>query len=171
MRILIVRHAVAEEREMAAGGSGGARADRQRKLTDDGRKKFRKAAEALAELVPDLALVATSPYVRTRETADLLAAAYGKAPVVSELADLAPDGEAPGVVRFAAAQKSLPALACVGHEPGLSALAAYLLTGREKSVLELKKGGALLLDFPARVAAGAATLVWHLAPGMLRDLR
>ena len=171
MRILIVRHAIAEEREIAAGGTGGTRADRQRKLTDDGRKKFKKAAEALAGLVPDLALIVTSPYIRARETADLLAAAFAKAPVVSELADLAPDGDNAGFVRFAAAQKSLPALACVGHEPNLSALAGLLLTGREKSFVELRKGGALLLDFPARVAAGSASLVWHLAPGMLRDLR
>jgi phosphohistidine phosphatase len=169
MRLLLVRHAIAEERDVAAGG--GARADRQRRLTEEGKRKFRKAAEALAELLPDLALVATSPYLRCRETADLLAAAYGKPPVVSELADLAPDGDNAGVVRFAAAQKSLPVLACVGHEPNLSTLAAWLLTGRDKSFVEMRKGGACLLDFPARIAAGGAILQWHLAPSMLRDLR
>lgn len=170
MRLLIVRHAIAEERE-TAGRGGGAKADRQRRLTDEGKRKFRKAAEALAEMVPDLALVATSPYARARETADLLAAAYGKAPVVSELADLAPDGDNAGVLRFALEQKALPALACVGHEPNLSALAGYLLTGRDRGFIELRKGGAILLDFPARIAAGGAILHWHLAPGMLRDLR
>jgi len=170
MRLLIVRHAIAEDREIGARG-GGAKADRQRRVTEDGRRKFRKAAEALAELVPDLALIATSPYVRARETAELLATAFGKAPVVSELADLAPDGDNAGVLRFALAQKALPALACVGHEPNLSSLAGYLLTGRDKSFLELRKGGAVLLEFPARLVAGGAILQWHLAPGMLRDLR
>ena len=169
MQILLVRHAIAEEREIAGTGAG-ARSDRQRRLTDDGKRKFRKAAEALAEIVPDLALIATSPYVRTKETAELLAAAFGKAPAVSDLVDLAPDGDNAAVLRFVAAQKALPVLACVGHEPNLSTLASYLLTGREKSFIELRKGGACLLDFPARIAAGSAILLWHLAPGMLREL-
>ena len=61
--------------------------------------------------------------------------------------------------------------ACVGHEPNLSSLAGYLLTGRDRSFLELRKGGAVLLDFPGRIVAGGAILQWHLAPGMLRELR
>jgi phosphohistidine phosphatase len=169
MRILLVRHAIAEDRDPAAGGA--ARQDRARKLTEDGRKKFKKAAEALAELVPDLALIATSPYARARETAELLARAWSEPPVVSDLADLSPEGENAGVVKFAAAQKSLPALALVGHEPNLSALAGYLLTGRERSLIEMRKGGACLLDLPGRLTPGGAVLLWHLAPGMLRELR
>lgn len=169
MRILLVRHAIAEERDVTARGA--ARSDRARKLTEEGRRKFKKAADALAELVPDLALIATSPYVRTRETADVLARAFTKPPVISDLADLAPEGENAGVVRFAMAQKALPAVAFVGHEPNLSMLAGYLLTGREKTLIEMRKGSACLLDFPGRLTPGSAILLWHLAPGMLRDLR
>jgi phosphohistidine phosphatase len=168
MRLLLVRHAIAEER--AAFAATG-KADKARPLTDEGRKKFRRGAEALARLVPDLAVIATSPYVRTRESAEILARAWERAPVVSELADLAPGGSIAGVVRFLLAQKALPAVALVGHEPDLSTLAGHLLTGKERSFVEMRKGGAALFDFPGRLAPGGAVLLWHLPPGLLRDLR
>ena len=168
MRILLLRHAIAEER---AGFAATGKADRLRPLTDEGRKKLRKGAEALERLVPDLALIATSPYLRAHESAEILARAWAKRPVVSDLAELAPAGSAAGVVRFLLAQKALPALALVGHEPDLSRLAGLLLTGKERSFLEMRKGGACLLDFPGRLAPGGARLVWHLPPATLRALR
>ena len=132
---------------------------------------MRKGAEAIARLVPDLALIATSPYVRALESAEILARACEKKPVVSELAELASGGSATGVVRFLLAQKAIPAIALVGHEPDLSSLVGLLLIGKERSFLEMRKGGACLLDFPGRLAPGGARLVWHLPPGTLRALR
>lgn len=168
MRLLLLRHGIACDRAaFAATGKD----DRLRPLTDDGRKKMRRVAEALFGLLPDLALVATSPYLRCRESAELLARAYPERPVLSELAELAPEGGAAAQVKFLQAQKSLPLVACVGHEPGLSQLAGWLLAGREKSFLELRKGGACLLDFSGRLAPGSATLLWHLTPSQLRSLR
>ncbi|MEO8274790.1 MAG: histidine phosphatase family protein [Thermoanaerobaculia bacterium] len=168
MKILIVRHGIAED---LAAFAGSGREDRLRPLTDDGRRKMRKVAEALSALVPELALVATSPYVRARDSAELLVRAFPERPVLSELAELAPTGSNVAVLKFLQAQKSLPLVACVGHEPNLSQLAAWLLTGREKSFIELRKGGACLLDFAGRVASGGATLLWHLTPGQLRSAR
>ncbi|MDE2489670.1 MAG: phosphohistidine phosphatase, partial [Elusimicrobia bacterium] len=60
-------------------------------------------------------------------------------------------------------------VALVGHEPQLSRLASWLLTGDARSVLRLKKSQALLLDLP-RPAPGRATLLWSLAPRHLRAL-
>ena len=165
MRLLLLRHGIAED--VAAGGGP----DAARRLTDEGRRKLKKGAEALARLVPDLALVAASPTVRTRESAEILARAFSTKPVVSELADLGPDGTSAGVFRFVLAQKALAAIALVGHEPNLSTLAGHLLSGRERSLVEMKKGGACLLDFPGRLAPGGAVLVWHLPPALLRELR
>ena len=93
--------------------------------------------------------------------AEILARACPERPVVSELAELAPAGSPAALLKFLQAQKSLPLVACVGHEPNLSQFAGWLLTGGEKSFLELRKGGACLLDFAGRVAPGNATLLWH----------
>ncbi|MEO7795700.1 MAG: histidine phosphatase family protein [Thermoanaerobaculia bacterium] len=168
MKLLLLRHAIACDR--AAFAATG-KEDRLRPLTDEGRKKMRRTGDALAGLLPDIALVATSPYLRARESAEILARAYPGRPVLSELAELAPGGAAGALLKFLQAQKSLPLVACVGHEPNLSLFASWLLTGKERSILELRKGGACLLDFPGRLAPGNAQLLWHLTPSQLRALR
>ncbi len=168
MKLLLLRHAVAEDRATFASTG---KEDRRRPLTDDGRKKMGKIAEALAGLLPDLALIATSPFVRARDSAELLARAFPERPVLSELIELAPTGSSAALLRFLQAQKSLPMVACVGHEPNLSQFAGWLLAGSEKSFLELRKGGACLLDIAGRIAPGNAILSWHLTPAQLRALR
>ena len=164
MRLLIVRHAIAEER---AGASG---RDADRRLSHEGRQKFRLGARALAALVPDLELVLTSPYRRTLETARMLSEAHLAHPPVQELAQLAPDN-APADVVSALRQSRLRAvLAVVGHEPLLSQLEGFLLTGEERSLTELRKGGAALLELPSLPEPGQAVLLWHLTPAQLREL-
>ncbi|MEO8196539.1 MAG: histidine phosphatase family protein [Thermoanaerobaculia bacterium] len=168
MKLLLLRHAIAEDRATFA-ASG--KEDRLRPLTDDGRKKMRKIAEAIASLLPEVTLIATSPYLRCRESAEILARACPERPVLSERAELAATSPSAALLKFLQAQKSLPLVACVGHEPNLSQLAGWLLAGQEKSFLELRKGGACLLDFAGRLAPGNATLLWHLTPSQLRALR
>lgn len=164
MKILLVRHAIATDAASFAGP------DRDRPLTDDGRRRFRRGALALAALVPDLALIATSPLRRARETAEILAAATDGRARLAEAGELAPDGAATAVLRRLASWREVAAVALVGHEPNLTLLEGLLLTGSERSLAELKKGGAALLDLPGRVTAGGARLLWHLPAGQLRDL-
>ena len=163
MNLLLVRHAIAAER----GEFGGADADRP--LTAEGRARFARAARALVTLAPALELVATSPLVRARETALLLREASGGALELVELAALSP-GSAPEEVVAELAAWRAEEVALVGHEPDLSRLAGYLLAGAAASFLRFKKGGAARLEVAGRLRGGAATLVWHLTPGQLREL-
>jgi phosphohistidine phosphatase len=168
MKLLLLRHAVAEDRATFA-ASG--KEDRLRPLTEEGRKKMRRIGDALAGLLPEVALIATSPYARARDCAEILARAFSGRPVLSETAELAPSGAPAALLKLLQTQKSLPLVACVGHEPNLSQFAGWLLTGQQRSFLELRKGGACLLDFAGRIAPGSATLLWHLTPSLLRALR
>ena len=69
MRLLLIRHAIAEEREdFARTGKD----DGLRPLTDDGRKKMKQAARGLRGLVPDIDLLATSPLTRVVAFAERL---------------------------------------------------------------------------------------------------
>ena len=131
---------------------------------------MKRIAAALARLEPELALVATSPARRARESAGFLVDALPRGVVLAEQGELAPRGRCGAVLKLLQNQRQLAALALVGHEPNLSLLAGLLVAGTERSLLELKKGGAALLAFPGRVAAGQAVLVWHLTPGQLRRL-
>lgn len=162
MKVLLVRHAIAQDTSPSG--------DRGRRLTREGREKFERGAAALAGLVAELELVVSSPLARAKETAAILAAAYPAPPRSIEDEMLAPEGDGAAVVRFLAQQKRLAAVALVGHEPNLSQLEGLLLTGRERSVAVLKKGGAALIECTGAVAAGAGTLLWHLTAGQLRDL-
>jgi phosphohistidine phosphatase len=162
VKILLVRHAIAQETSPTG--------DRGRRLSREGREKFERGAAALAALVPELELVVSSPLARAKETAAILTAACPAPPRTVEDEMLASEGDGAAVVRFLAKQKGLAVVALVGHEPNLSQLEGLLLTGKERSVAVMKKGGAALLESPGAVAAGSCTLLWHLTPGQLRDL-
>lgn len=167
MRVLLLRHGIAEDR--AAWAAGG-HAEAARPLTEEGRRRTKKIAAALARLEPELALVATSPAARARQTAEILLAALPRGVALAEQAELAPAGGAGAALKLLQAQRHLAALALVGHEPNLSLLAGLLLAGAERSLLDLKKGGAALFDFPGKVAPGTGVLVWLLTPAQLRRI-
>lgn len=163
MQVLVLRHAIAADRESFRGPDGA------RPLTVQGRERMRRGARALSKLVPGLDRIATSPLIRAVETAAILAEAYGGLEPV-ETPCLAPGADVRKLGRWLAAQADCDALAVVGHEPDLSAAVSWFAAGVEDSRVELGKGGAALLDFSGAVGAARATLVWLLRPGQLRRL-
>ncbi|HEX7242015.1 MAG TPA: histidine phosphatase family protein, partial [Longimicrobiaceae bacterium] len=74
MQLLVVRHAIAEDREEFARTGAD---DSLRPLTPEGRRRMRRAARGLRRLVPRLGLLASSPLTRAAQTAQILAEAYG----------------------------------------------------------------------------------------------
>ena len=167
MELLVIRHAVAEEREdWAATGKD----DSLRPLTKSGRLKMQRGARALRRIVPLLDVIATSPYTRAAETAKIVAAAYDDV-AVERLDALVPEGRPQDFLAWLRTRESRERVAAVGHEPHLGALVYWLLTG--KAVAEriaMKKGGACLLSLDARSRSGRATLLWSLTPSIMRRL-
>jgi phosphohistidine phosphatase len=166
MNLLVVRHAIAEDPAESATGHVD---DAGRRLTPEGRKKMKQAARGLRTVVPEIQLLATSPLIRARETADIIAAAYRPiTPLV--VAALAPGRPASEIGDWLEGQRRHDVVAIVGHEPGLSQTVGWLVVGDERSLLELKKGAACLVALPDVVGPGSGTLVWALAPAQLREL-
>ena len=169
LRVLVVRHAIAEEPADFARAGG---PDAERPLTKDGRRKMRQAARGLLGLVPDLPVIATSPLVRAVETAEILARRYAKAggePETVRLSALAPGKPANVLLGWLAERpRDGGPVAIVGHEPHLGQFVSWSLTGLRESFVELKKGQAVLLEFPDEVRPGRAKLLWSLRPGQLR---
>ncbi len=166
MRLLVVRHAIAEDRETFARTH---QDDSTRPLTPEGRRKMERAALGLKQIIPELDLLAASPYKRAFETAEIVAQAYDGL-TVERVAELAPGAGVDRVVAWLAGQLARGTVAIVGHEPDLSRLACTLLAGTSRPFLELRKGAACLLEFAGPVAKGAATLDWFLGPKHLRRL-
>lgn len=165
MDVYLVRHAIAHERNATRWPN-----DALRPLTTAGMRKFRKAAAGLARFVPKTAAVFTSPYVRARETAAILAeSAKFKAAV--ESTELVP-GKPPRAVFDLLRARRRTAVVLVGHEPDLSAwVSAALAVEPSRIKSEFKKGGAACLRFEKAIGPGSATLVWLLPPRALRAMR
>jgi phosphohistidine phosphatase len=163
MQLLILRHGEAEAR-----GSRGD--DASRRLSEAGRKKLRRGAKGLLELVPELDALVSSPLLRALETAELVADAYGGV-AIEESACLEPEREPKELSDFLASRPSSGTLAIVGHEPHLSHAASWFLGGLRHSFIELEKGGACLLEFPDEIGAGRARLVFLLTARQLRRMR
>lgn len=165
MQLLVMRHAIAEEREEFA-KSG--RNDRLRPLTDEGRKRMRRAARGLRTLVPEIDLLATSPLARAAQTGAVLDTVYGDLKTV-EIEQLAPEATPEEFAAWLRGRKA-ETVAVVGHEPSLSRIVSWLLGGSERPLIELRKGGACLLTLAGKPAADSATLIWALTPAQLRRL-
>ena len=166
MRLLVVRHAIAEDREAFARSH---KDDSTRPLTPDGRRKMERAALGLKELVPELDVLAASPYKRAIETAEIISAAFGGLSV-ERVPDLAPGAGVDRVVSWLADRHARGSVAVVGHEPDLGQLVCALLASTNGPFLELRKGAACLLELAGPVKRGAATLDWFLGPKHLRLL-
>ena len=67
MNLYIIRHAIAVDE-----GSPEYEEDSQRPLTDKGKKKMRQIAKGLRALGVDFDLILSSPYIRAKETAEIL---------------------------------------------------------------------------------------------------
>jgi phosphohistidine phosphatase len=160
--LLLVRHAIAAERDPFAPGD-----DPARPLTAEGAARFARAARGLGRLVPGVGLVLASPYARAWQTAEILEREAGW-PAPEPCAALEAVRSA-GDALAALASRREATVAAVGHEPQLSELASLLLAGDEHALrLELKKGGAALLSCPGGPRPGAAVLRWSAAPRLLR---
>lgn len=166
MKLLLVRHAIAEDAETF---SADASADARRPLTEIGRKKMRKGANRLRAQLERMELLACSPLVRARETAEIIARAYGDVPIVErpELDYRFP----PEAVVDWLAQCPEETIVAVGHEPQLSRLSGLLLAGESRSLIVFRKGGAAFFEFPGRAAVGKGVLHWVLTAGQLRNLK
>lgn len=166
MKLLLVRHAIAEDRaEFECTGEP----DEKRPLTQEGRKKMKRAAAGLVELISRVDILATSPLTRAQQTAEILARQLDDAtPTVVEALDPMQSYEA--LLDWLRRLDDVDTVCAVGHEPHLGGLASWLMTGNEKPLFEFKKGGACLLEFDGVIERGAAQMRWLLTPGQLRTM-
>ena len=161
--LYIVRHAIAAER-----GSEWPD-DTKRPLTEEGIGRFKSAVKGLRRLGVELDEIFTSPLVRARQTADLLAAGLDGKPPVKVLDALAPGHTSSSVMTNLARVAKRRRIALVGHEPELGELAAHLIgAGR---ALPFKKGGVCRIDLGSLTSKRAASLVWFLPPSVLRHVK
>jgi phosphohistidine phosphatase len=162
MLLLLVRHADAGDRDPAQWPD-----DRDRPLTDKGRKVQRRVSRALGEHKLAPTFVLTSPWTRAAQTAEVLTTELGlsRAPVPTENLAAAPD-----LIRLAdeiGEPGNNAIVALVGHSPWIEELAALLLTDSTTGLrVDYPKSGVMGIDLE-RPVPGAGELRFFLRPKML----
>lgn len=138
-RLYIIRHAVAEDLAEAED-------DHARRLTKKGRKAFARLVRRLAESGMAIDLIATSPLVRARETAAVLAETLARQPPVEVVDLLAPGADWQALVEWTV-QQGAARVAWVGHNPCVGRLVA-LTIGDGSAAVRMHKGAvaAIRLD-------------------------
>lgn len=161
--LFLIRHGIAEERGDAWPD------DTRRPLTEEGMAGLRKEARGLVRLGVAFDVVLTSPLVRARQTAEIIAAAFDSRPPIVTIDSLSPGGSTQAVLNDLEAHARRGLIAIVGHEPGLGELAARLAGLRR--ALDFKKGAVCRIDVESIPPAGPGALRWFLTPRILRELR
>jgi phosphohistidine phosphatase len=167
MELYILRHAIAVVR-----GAEGIRHDSDRPLTDKGAAKLRRVVRGMSALGLSFDRVLTSPYLRARQTAEIVAEEMGAEEKLDHSPHLAPDGDLRALIaEIASRSAGDDSILVVGHEPSLSQLISVLVSGDERTLLTLKKAGLCKLAAQTLRYGKCASLEWLLAPAQLERLR
>ncbi len=163
MDLYIVRHAWAGRY-----GDPAWPEDRLRPLTKEGKQRFAQMAQKLvaAGMLPEL--VITSPLVRCRETAEVLAEAIGPKPKVTAHQALEPNSDLPALLDWMARSAcGYDQVAWVGHAPDVGEMTAALI-GDGYSRIRFAKGAVAAIRFDGLPRRGSGQLRW-LATAKLLD--
>ena len=160
MDLYILRHGIAVEF-----GTPGYEHDADRPLTPEGQRKLRQIADAMEALELSFDRIISSPYLRARQTAEIVAEALDARKRL-ELSDtLTPGGSMKRLVELLNRLEPSPAsVLLVGHEPYLSGLNSLLVSGKETFAVVMKKGGLCKLTTDSLKHGRCAALQWLLTP-------
>jgi phosphohistidine phosphatase len=155
MDLYIIRHAWAEERDDTQWPN-----DADRPLSVKGKERFADVVKRLAKQGCAPGIVATSPMVRCRQTAELIAEGVKGKPPVVERQELLPGGDLEGLLAWTAEQSQQhEELAWVGHAPDVGRLAAALIGNGDASI-DFVKGAVAAIRFAGQAKRAEGELRW-----------
>jgi phosphohistidine phosphatase len=153
MFLYIARHAWAGER-----GDPRWPDDSLRELTPEGIERYTKVVRALADGGFNPERIATSPFTRCRQTADIIAEHVEGKPKIDELEALEPGSDLEPLVEWSRAQSGVD-ICWVGHSPDVEHLAAALI-GETAAHIRFAKGAVAAIDIDSDVVVGEGQLKW-----------
>lgn len=165
MRIYLIRHSNAVDP-----GTPGYEDDSQRPLTEKGRDKMNKIASALKKMHVKPDLIVSSPYVRARQTAEILAKVMKYKRNICFSDTLVPMGNSEEIIGEINEKYDVGELVLVSHEPFISNLIGTLVAGNPDIAINMKNGGICCLSADDLHMERTAVLEWLLPPKILSAL-
>ncbi|MEK6773653.1 MAG: phosphohistidine phosphatase SixA [Bdellovibrionota bacterium] len=168
MNLILVRHAVAEDREEFAKKN---LEDSSRPLTVKGRKKMVKMLDWISPLLGEIDMIVSSPYVRAMQTSEILQGIWSKIKI-DQAAELVPHSPPQSFMKWLKAHaKDKKNVIAVGHEPHLSLFLSYLLSSKNESFVEIKKSGMAAVEIGslAEIETTHSQLLWLVQPKFICD--
>ena len=162
MNLYLLRHAEAFDADVRFSTDG------LRPLTEKGGTRARAMGKAMRRVKIDLSLIWSSPYLRARQTAEIVAEELGFTDRLALRDRLAPDGDLRQLMDDVSdLDSSIENLLLTGHEPLLSMLLSVLTTGTANLRVDFKKCSLAKLKLTNRIGfERCATLSW-LVPSRL----
>jgi len=154
MFIYIARHAWAHEFDHPRWPD-----DSQRELESDGAERYMQVIETLAERGFEPDAIATSPYVRCRQTADLISQHTVHQPAVTELAALEPGSDFSALIEWSR-ETDCNSICWVGHAPDVGNLTAALI-GDPRANIRFAKGAIAAIRYYSDIGPACGELYWH----------
>lgn len=160
MNLYLLRHGIAVEP-----GTVGYESDSERPLTAKGRERLRVAARAMEELRVSFDLILSSPFLRAKQSAEIIAKDLKLRKRLAFSDDLTPAGDPRLLIQQLNQFRPEPkSVLLVGHEPYLGKLIALLTAGNTSLEIDFKKGGLCKLEAEFLLYGRCAKLVWFLTP-------
>jgi phosphohistidine phosphatase len=158
MKLYFLRHASASDIAVS---------DAERELTSEGREEARVAGRALAKLGAKPARIFSSPLLRTRQTAGIVAKELeSEVEILDELMNDIPTFRLLRAVKLAGEAKGI---ILVGHMPSLAGHVAHLIGAGSGEGLAFGKGSVALVELK-ELKAGGGRLRWLMRQKQLREL-
>ena len=164
MNLYLLRHGIAAEP-----GTPGYENDSERPLIPKGERRLRSAADAMKKLELSFDLILSSPFLRAKQTAEIVAGELRLKKRIEFSDELAPGGSSKALIQRLSGWEPAPEnVLLVGHEPYLSRLVSLLVSGgADAAAIEMKKGGLCKLEVGELRHGQCARLAWLLTPSQM----
>jgi phosphohistidine phosphatase len=162
--IYVLRHGKAEKRSSSLNSDAG------RALTGEGRTEILGVAEFLASRDVVFGCVATSPYVRALETAQIVTRALGKRGLLMQWDELTPGSSIESLESRISSRPEDESLLIIGHEPLLGMFTGYMISKGGNASIALGKGGLAKIR-NARLDPASGELQWLLTVRQILSMK
>jgi phosphohistidine phosphatase SixA len=132
--------------------------DSLRELEPEGAERYQRLIEVLTkrDFLPEV--IATSPYTRCRQTANIISQHTPLGPPITELAALEPGSDFTALMQWSS-QTDCRSICWVGHAPDVTWLTGMLIGDRNAN-LRLAKGAIAAIRFHDEIAYARGELMW-----------